>query len=214
MPSSFSWYYRKAASTLFLSKTSVSLYSGGRCSSGALLFFLPLLEICTETSPPSLVFSSFCHGDHTGSLKPDMWSNMSVSNLAWQWELAFLGAQILQSQSLLLRVDKYIDEKSLDHSYSLSIWLHIVLFWFTTYSNSWFDSIYYLWLSLARIEFYFLSLLGTEVDEKRSSPCFHFHRLFIQRLTGKSLKCTYGVCITKGWECLEGKIMNRPWALK
>ena len=171
--------------------------------------------MCTPPSQPSLVLGRFCHGDHTGSLKPDVCNNVSVSNLAWQWELTFLGAQILQSQSLLLRVDKYIDEKSPHHSYSLSVWLHIVLFWFTAHSQ-----IPGLIVSiicgchLQGLNFIFFCSYIPGVDEKWPSLCFHFHRLFIKMLTGKSLKCTYVVYITKGWESLEGKIMNKPWALK
>ena len=95
VPSNFSWYYSKAASTLCLSETSVSPYYGDCFYLGVLLFFFLLLKVCTPPSQPSLVFGRFFHGDDTGSLKSDVWNNMSVSNLAWQWEVAFLGAQIL-----------------------------------------------------------------------------------------------------------------------
>lgn len=133
VPSSFSWYHSKAASSLSCQRH-LSAYTLVNASVwGPYFFFLPLLKMCTPPSQPSLVFGRFCHGDHAGSLKPDVCSNVSVSHLAWQWELTFLGAQILQS--LLPRVDKYIDEKSPHHFYSLSVWLHIVLFWFTTHSQ-------------------------------------------------------------------------------
>lgn len=85
---------------------------------GGLIIFLTIMETVHPSSQPSLALGWFCRGDHTGSLMPGVWNNISVSSLAWQWELAFLGAQIPQSQRLLLRVDKYIDEKSPDHSYS------------------------------------------------------------------------------------------------
>lgn len=56
-------------------------------------------------------------------------------------------------------------------------------------SNSWFDHIYYLRLSLARIELYFLChSYVPRVDEKWPSLCFHFHRLSIKELAGKSPK--------------------------
>lgn len=173
----------------------------------------------TPPSQPSLMFGRFCHGDDTSSLKPDVWNNMSVSNLAWQWEVAFLGAQILwlkfRARAFCWRVDKYIDGKSPDHSYSLSIWLHIVLFWFTTHSQ-----IPTLIVSiicgchLQELNFIFFCSYIPGVDEKWPPLYFHFHRLFIKMLTEKYLKCTYIVSVPKGWESLEGKIMNRPWALK
>lgn len=130
MSLSFSWNYSEGAVGPFTVKDNCQLLLCGCFHCWALLFFLPLLKTCTPLSQPSQVLSRFCHGDHSGSLMPGVWNNMSASNLAQQWELAFLGAQILQSQCLLLRVDKYIDEKSLYRSYFLFIWLHIVLFWF------------------------------------------------------------------------------------
>ena len=113
VPLSFSWYYREAALTLFLSKTSASLLSGLCFYLGALLFFLPLGTMGPPPSWPSPVFGGVCHGDHTGSLPPGMWNNLSVPSLAWQWELVFLGAQIPRSPSHLLRVDNIYMRKAL-----------------------------------------------------------------------------------------------------
>lgn len=51
---------------------------------------------------------------------------------------------------------KYTDEKSPDHSYSYLFDCILCCFHLQLLSASWFDHIYYLWLSLARIELYFL----------------------------------------------------------
>ena len=81
-----------------------------------------------------------------------------------------------------------------------------VLFWFTTHSQ-----IPALIVSiicgchLQELNFIFFCSYIPGMDEKWPPLYFHFHRLFIKMLTGKSLKCAYIVSVTKGWESLEGK---------
>lgn len=79
----------------------------------------------------------------------------------------------------LWRVDKYIDGKSPDHSYSLSIWIAYCIVLIYSHSQFYFDSIYYLWLSLTRIEFYFLLLSYIPgVDREMASSVLSFSQTF------------------------------------
>lgn len=117
IPSTVPWYSNEAASTLFLSKTSaptlVDASIRGPCyfsylhrkrASFHCSLFRHLVDFATRTT--------------TGSLMPGVGNNMSVPNLAWQWEPAFLGAQIPQSLRLFLRVHKYIEWKEPRYSHS------------------------------------------------------------------------------------------------
>lgn len=200
VPFSFSWYYTEPALTLSLSKTSASLHSLCCFCLGAVLFFLPLWSMSAPPSQPCPVFGGFSHGDHPGGLPPGTWNNTSVPSLAWQWEPAFLGAQILQSLSPLLRVDNiYVGKKNHWSLLFLICWFAYVLFWFTTPSqNSGLIVSINRGCHLQELNFIFLPLWSTYGGWEMVSLCLHFHRFFIKKLTRKSLKCIYVQFITKG----------------